>query len=87
VISWGGGAFAPPPACMLKKALSYTEPPRLRYLLQVVKTQTMAAYCTMLPTLDSTFEKSSGSSDTKHDSRAYCRLIRALYPHLVDRSL
>ena len=31
---------------------TYTGPPRLRYLFQVVQTQTTTAYCTILPTLD-----------------------------------
>ena len=30
----------------------YVVPPRLRYLFQVVQTQTMPAYCRILPTLD-----------------------------------
>ena len=31
---------------------TYTRPPRLRYIFQVVQTQTTTAYCGMLPTLD-----------------------------------
>ena len=34
------------------QTLFYTEQPRLRYLFQVVQTQTTAAYCRILPTLD-----------------------------------
>jgi hypothetical protein len=32
--------------------LNYTGPSRLRYLFQVVQTQTTTAYCRILPTLD-----------------------------------
>ena len=54
--------------------LHYTStPPRLRYLFQVVQTQTTTAYCRISPILaihwTTTFEISfSGSSDTNHDS-------------------
>jgi hypothetical protein len=34
------------------RIFTYTGPPRLRYLFQVVQTQTTAAYCRILPTLD-----------------------------------
>ena len=49
--------------------LNYTGPSRLRYIFQVVQTQTTTAYCRILPALDHhVWDIFSGSSDTNHDS-------------------
>ena len=60
------------------KKITYTGSRRLRYLFQIVQTQSSAAYCRILLTLDPMFEISfSGSSDTNH-AAAYCSILSAL---------
>ena len=66
--------------------LQYTGPPRLRYLFQVVQTQSTTAYCRILPTLE------SGPPRLRYlfqvvqtqDMTTYCRILPTLNHHVWD---
>ena len=62
---------------------TYTGPPRLRYLFQVVQTQTMAAYCRIYLHWTTMFEIFFQVVQTQ-TTTAYCRILPTLDHHVSD---
>ena len=62
---------------------TYTGPPRLRYLFQVVQTQTMAAYCRIYLHWTTMIEIFFQVVQTQ-TTTAYCRILPTLDHHVSD---
>jgi hypothetical protein len=66
--------------------LHWTTSPRLRYLFQVVQTQTTTAYCKILPTLDSGVTLYQGAPGSKFSKAPLVEVPKARVEHRICTS-